>query len=126
MEGSNEYLDGKQNDFLHKLIAVLLDIRHIFERSFYSMNNCSFKNKEVLMFANNVECKAKLSKATLREFAQYSNFDLYPYLMRSSIFQNLVFESTINVCVFIGMMFPLTVTTPEELFELFHAVIFTF
>lgn len=114
--------DHFHRNFLQSTITVLIVLKNTFARSSYSMSNSTLPLKDKLTFANDDDCKAKLSKLQQSEFVKCSNFVLYQYCTRSKTFKTLVLESTLAVCVFIGLMFPVCVSSPEELFELFHAV----
>lgn len=120
----NEDEDVDESVFLRKLVNSLLGIKTIFERNAYYLKNCSFEIRDTLVFANESDCKVELSKLLQKEFLKYSNFDLYQYCMHGSTFKQLLLETTSMVCVFIGLQFPAAVSTPEELFELYHAVYF--
>lgn len=104
------------------MIISLLEINTLYERSAYFLEHCTFEIKETFIFANETGCKVELSKLLQKEFVKSSNFDLYKYCMNSLTFKTLLLETTSLVCVFIGLMFPVCVSTAEDLFELFHAV----
>jgi len=106
------------------MIIALLGIKNIYERKSYNLENCNFVLKETLVFSNEVDCKSQLSKLLQKDFVKASNFDIYKYCIGSRTFKNLLLETTSNVCVFIGVMFPVCISSPDELFELFHAVNF--
>ena len=108
--------------FLKTLIESLIGVKDIFNDR---VKTQELKiEEEKLTFANQVDCQAKLSKLAAKEYGEISVFRLYKYLTKSTNFQKLVLETTILVCVFIGLQFPVCVTSPNELFELFHSVIY--
>ena len=113
-------------EFLTKLIVALLGVKSIFKPSEYCFDDSKLNIKYDLTFCREENCTATMTNLQHREFEKCSNFSLYNCCSRNANFKTLVLQTTLNICIFIGLQFPNCVSSVEELFELFHAVIYKF
>lgn len=107
-------------------IAIFKVIHHHFAPKEYQQSaNLAGKlnlNLEKLMFVCNYE-KIPLKGPRLQRLKDARNFALYATLIDDTQFKQMIWAATTRLAIFIGLQFPIMVTTSEEIFELFHAVI---